>query len=41
MMKTDLLTCHQDLVKGGCCETLLRKLYSNMKGIQKYNVIFP
>ena len=41
MIKTDLLTCHRDLVMGGCYYTFLDKLYSNMKIIPHYKVIGP
>ena len=38
---TDLLTCHQDLVRGGGYYILLNKLYSNVKIIPHYKVIGP
>ena len=41
MMKTDLLTCHQDLVRGDCYYTLLYKLYCNMNVAPQYKVIGP
>ena len=40
-MKTDLLICHQDLVKGGAIIPFKNKLDCNMKVIPQYKVIGP
>ena len=43
MIKTDMLTCHQDLVRGGCYSIPFNINYTffTMKAFRQYTVIGP
>ena len=41
MIKTNLLTCHQDLVRGAAIRSFQHKLYCNMNVVPQYKVIGP